>query len=85
MARFVEGDTHDAALQRRDPTEVPSMSVLGDARVKLVAAALDPFRKGSGKRPRAVKKLGQRPAGHLVLVQREDRGATLVGAAHGNA
>ena len=66
----------------RDPVEVPAASQPGDLGVELGAVLLHPLDQLSRERLRVVERLGGRPAGHLLLVEGEDRGAALVGAAH---
>ena len=84
VQQLVQRHAQDVALERRDPVERPALRVALDQRVELGAGrARTPSTSSRVKGLRvAVEQLLGRPAGHVRLVERHDRGPALVGAAH---
>src|SRR5918995_7446812 len=82
MAHLVQRHAHDAALERRDPLQLPTPRQAGDLRDELRDRLVDALGELARERLRAFEQLRKRAAGHLALVEREGRIPALVGASH---
>ncbi len=82
VERLLQRHPHDRALQGRDPLQRPALGVARDQLVELGAVRLGALGELAGERLRALEQLVERPAGDLVLVEREDGVAALVGPSH---
>jgi hypothetical protein len=82
MHHLEQGDAHDRPLQRRDAVQRPALRVALDAPVEVLAVVLSRVgqRAREGRRV-ALEEVVELAPGDVVLVEREDGGAALVGAA----
>ena len=72
----------DRPLQRRDPAQGPARRVALDLRVEVVGVVGGRVRERAREgRGAALEDVVERPAGEVVLIEREDSRAALIGAA----